>query len=148
MCIIKVREEVLPHSAWGKWQSQLFQPSPLQYKPRLFIHSGVETLSAGSSNQSMQYIGKLCNKNIMLKKPWNSGWNWGRSGGRVKWYSFFHEWMMVLSKVYMEDKNLFIIDDLIWLAIWGSSKGSDLRLDSLVGVGDGMKSKLGGGGGW
>ena len=54
----------------------------------------------------------------------------------------------------MEDKNLFIIDDLIWLAIWGSSKGSDLRLyslarvDSLVGVGDGMKCKLEGGGGW
>ena len=72
----------------------------------------------------------------------------------MKWYSFFHEWMMVLSRVYMEDKNLFIIDDLIWLAVWGSSKGGGLRLDSLarvdslVGVGDGMKSKLGGGGGW
>jgi len=54
----------------------------------------------------------------------------------------------------MKDKNLFNIDDLIWLAIWGSSKGSGLRLDSLVRVdnlvrvGDGMKCKLGGGGGW
>jgi len=54
----------------------------------------------------------------------------------------------------MEDKNLFTIDDLIWLAIWESSKGGGLRLDSLarvdglVGVGDGMKCKLGGGGGW
>ena len=62
--------------------------------------------------------------------------------------------MVVLSRVYMEDKNLFTIDDLIWLAIWGSSKGGGLRLDSLarvdslVGVGDGMKCKLGGGGGW
>jgi len=61
---------------------------------------------------------------------------------------------MVLSRVYMEDKNLFIIDDLIWLAFWGSSKANGLRLDSLarvdslVGVGDGMKCKLGGGGGW
>jgi len=43
----------------------------------------------------------------------------------------------------MEDKNLFIIDDLIWLAIWGSSKGSGLRLDSLARV-DGLV----GGGRW
>ena len=48
----------------------------------------------------------------------------------------------------MEDKNLFIIDDLIWLAVWRSSNGGGLRLDSLVGVGDGMKCKLEGGGGW
>ena len=54
----------------------------------------------------------------------------------------------------MEDKNSFIIDDLIWLTVWGSSKGGGLRLDclamvdNLVGVGDGMKCKLGGGGGW
>ncbi|XP_068498486.1 uncharacterized protein [Phaseolus vulgaris] len=39
-------------------------------------------------------------------------------------------------------------------AVWRSSKGDGLRLDSLarvdglVGVGDGMKCKLGGGGGW
>jgi len=54
----------------------------------------------------------------------------------------------------MEDVNLFNIDDLIWLTIWGSSKCGGLRLDSLtrvdglVGVGNGMKYKLGGGGGW
>ena len=54
----------------------------------------------------------------------------------------------------MEEKNLFIIDDLIWLTVWGSSKGGGLRLDNLarvyglVGVGDGMKCKLRGGGGW
>jgi len=54
----------------------------------------------------------------------------------------------------MEDVNLFNIDDLIWLIVWGSSKGGGLRLDNLarvddlVGVGDGMKYKLGGGGGW
>ena len=40
------------------------------------------------------------------------------------------------------------------VTVWGSSKGGGLRLDtlvrvdSLVGVGDGMKCKLGGGGGW
>ena len=72
----------------------------------------------------------------------------------MKWYSFFHGWMMVLSRVYVEDVNLFNVDNLIWLTVWESSKGGDLRLDSLarvdglVGVGDGMKCKLGGGGGW
>jgi len=36
----------------------------------------------------------------------------------------------------MDDRNLFSIDGLIWLAIWRSPKGGGLMLDSLARVDD------------